>query len=68
MIDRTYDLSDIVETYRYVETQQKTGNVVITVVPSHAISLLPLRAAVRHRAAARRHLDAMLAEWARHLP
>jgi NADPH:quinone reductase-like Zn-dependent oxidoreductase len=31
MIDRTYDLSDVVEAYRYVETQQKTGNVVITI-------------------------------------
>jgi NADPH:quinone reductase-like Zn-dependent oxidoreductase len=31
VIDRTYDLSDVVEAYRYVETQQKTGNVVITI-------------------------------------
>lgn len=31
VIDRTYDLSDIVEAYRYVETQRKIGNVVITV-------------------------------------
>ena len=33
VIDPTYDLSDIFEAYRYVETQQKTGNVVITVAP-----------------------------------
>ena len=33
VVDRSYDLSDIVEAYRYVETQQKTGNVVITVAP-----------------------------------
>jgi NADPH:quinone reductase-like Zn-dependent oxidoreductase len=31
VVDRTHTLEEIVEAYRYVETQQKTGNVVITV-------------------------------------
>jgi NADPH:quinone reductase-like Zn-dependent oxidoreductase len=31
VIDRTYPLEDVVEASRYVETQQKTGNVVLTV-------------------------------------
>lgn len=31
VIDRQYPLSEIVEAYRYVETRQKVGNVVITV-------------------------------------
>lgn len=31
LIDRTYPLDDIVAAYRYVETGQKVGNVVITV-------------------------------------
>jgi NADPH:quinone reductase-like Zn-dependent oxidoreductase len=30
VIDRTYPLDDIVEAYRYVETEQKVGNVVVT--------------------------------------
>ena len=31
VIDRQYRLDEIVEAYRYVETGQKIGNVVITV-------------------------------------
>ena len=31
VIDRTYPLEDVVEASRYVETQQKTGNVVLSV-------------------------------------
>jgi NADPH:quinone reductase-like Zn-dependent oxidoreductase len=31
VIDRTYSLEDVVEAARYVETRQKTGNVVLTV-------------------------------------
>jgi NADPH:quinone reductase-like Zn-dependent oxidoreductase len=31
VVDRTYPLEDIVEATRYVEPEQKTGNVVITV-------------------------------------
>ncbi|MFZ4544198.1 MAG: NAD(P)-dependent alcohol dehydrogenase [Saprospiraceae bacterium] len=34
LIDRQYKLDDIVEAYRFVETGQKTGNVVITVTES----------------------------------
>jgi NADPH:quinone reductase-like Zn-dependent oxidoreductase len=33
VIDRRYPLDRIVDAYRYVETGQKTGNVVVTVVP-----------------------------------
>ena len=32
VIDRTYPLEDVVEATRYVETGQKTGNVVLTIV------------------------------------
>ena len=31
VIDRTYPLDRIVDAYRYVETGQKVGNVVVTV-------------------------------------
>ena len=31
VIDRTYPLEDVVEATRYVETEQKTGNVVLTI-------------------------------------
>jgi NADPH:quinone reductase-like Zn-dependent oxidoreductase len=31
VIDRSYSLAEIVEAYRYVETGQKVGSVVITV-------------------------------------
>jgi NADPH:quinone reductase-like Zn-dependent oxidoreductase len=34
VIDRTYPLDEVVEATRYVETGQKTGNVVLTVVPA----------------------------------
>ncbi len=34
VIDRTYRLEDVVEATRYVETGQKTGNVVLTVTGS----------------------------------
>jgi NADPH:quinone reductase-like Zn-dependent oxidoreductase len=34
VIDRQYPLDQIVDAYRYAETGQKTGNVVITVAPS----------------------------------
>ena len=34
VIDRTYPLDQIVDAYRYVETGQKIGNVVISVARS----------------------------------
>jgi NADPH:quinone reductase-like Zn-dependent oxidoreductase len=36
VVDREYPLQEIVEAYRYVETQQKIGNVVITVAGQNA--------------------------------
>ena len=33
VVDRRYLFEQIVQAYRYVETWQKVGNVVITVVP-----------------------------------
>jgi NADPH:quinone reductase-like Zn-dependent oxidoreductase len=37
VIDRCYPLSDVVEATRYVETEQKTGNVVLIVSGDHEI-------------------------------
>ena len=31
VIDRCYPMEDVVEAARYVETEQKTGNVVLTI-------------------------------------
>jgi NADPH:quinone reductase-like Zn-dependent oxidoreductase len=36
VIDRRYPLEDVIEATRYVETQQKTGNVVLTVIGGSA--------------------------------
>ena len=36
VVDRTYPLEDVVEATRYVETEQKTGNVVLTINGSSA--------------------------------
>jgi NADPH:quinone reductase-like Zn-dependent oxidoreductase len=35
VIDRVVPLEDVIEATRYVETQQKTGNVVLTVIPGY---------------------------------
>ena len=32
VIDRSYPLEDVIEATRYVETERKTGNVVLTVI------------------------------------
>jgi NADPH:quinone reductase-like Zn-dependent oxidoreductase len=34
VIDRSYPLEEVIEATRYVETEQKTGNVVLTIAPS----------------------------------
>ncbi len=31
VIDRSFSLNEIVEAYKYVETEQKTGNVIIKI-------------------------------------
>jgi NADPH:quinone reductase-like Zn-dependent oxidoreductase len=36
VIDRCYPLEEVVEANRYVETEQKTGNVVLTVTSEEA--------------------------------
>jgi len=36
VIDRRYPLEDVIEANRYVETEQKTGNVVLTVIADRA--------------------------------
>ena len=41
VIDRTYALEDVVEATRYVETEQKTGNVVLTISSDLAASGRP---------------------------
>lgn len=35
VIDRTYDLADVVEAHRYVDTGRKRGNVVLRITPIH---------------------------------
>jgi NADPH:quinone reductase-like Zn-dependent oxidoreductase len=34
VLDRAYPFEDVVEATRYVETEQKTGNVVLTIIGS----------------------------------
>jgi NADPH:quinone reductase-like Zn-dependent oxidoreductase len=36
LVDRRYRLEEIVEAYRYVETERKIGNVVVSVAPSNS--------------------------------
>ncbi|HXN01205.1 MAG TPA: zinc-binding dehydrogenase, partial [Candidatus Dormibacteraeota bacterium] len=39
VIDRRYPLEDVIEATKYVETEQKTGNVVLTVIPLDPIAI-----------------------------
>jgi len=42
VIDRRYPLEDVIEATRYVETEQKTGNVVLTVTATTDVSVSPV--------------------------
>jgi NADPH:quinone reductase-like Zn-dependent oxidoreductase len=42
VIDRRYPLEDVIEATRYVETEQKTGNVVLTVTTATDVSVSPV--------------------------
>ena len=42
VIDRSYPLAEIVQAYRYVETGQKVGNVVITVEPDRPLRMISI--------------------------
>jgi NADPH:quinone reductase-like Zn-dependent oxidoreductase len=39
VIDRRYPLEDVIEATKYVETEQKTGNVVLTVIPLDPLAI-----------------------------
>jgi NADPH:quinone reductase-like Zn-dependent oxidoreductase len=41
VIDRTYPLEQVIEAARYVEREQKTGNVVLTLSPDHGAGDVP---------------------------
>jgi len=42
VVDRRYPLDEVIEATRYVETGQKTGNVVLTVAPATDVSVSPV--------------------------